>query len=146
MVVGREEESAALVGEVREHHLDELAREGEIARAPAGLQQLEQAVRQEHVVIEISGEARAPVLVRGAEAPVAPDLRANEVDGARGRFRQLRPRQPARGTSERAEHEPVPRHEHLLVAPRPNPLLARGEQLRACVFEMRSGLSLLEAE
>src|SRR5262245_14557580 len=88
VVVGREKEAAALVLEVRKKHVGELACELKVLVAPTRLQQLEQAMSQERVVVEVRGKPGAAVLVRGLQAAVPPELGANEIDGARRRLRE----------------------------------------------------------
>ena len=129
VIVGGEVEAAALVLEMREQRVDELAREVEVAAAPAALQQLEQAVREERVVVEIRREARAAVLVRRLEAAAAPELGADEIHGARRGVGEVGACERARGAREPRDHQSVPRDEHLLVAARPDALLACGEKL-----------------
>ena len=146
MIVGREEEAAARIREVREQHVGELAREGEVAVAPAALQQLDQPPREERVVVEIGRETRAAVLVRGLETPVLPQLRADEIDGARRGCGEVRPVEHARGARHAGDHQAVPRHQQLLVAARPDALLACREQLAARGFERLARAFGVEAQ
>src|SRR5690606_8705171 len=104
-------------------------RELEIAVAPPALQQLERAGREERIVVEITREPRAAVLVGRAEPPVLPHLAADEIERLGRGFGERRLPEPARRACERADCEAVPRRDDLVVPPRPHALLARGEQL-----------------
>ena len=74
VIVCSEEEAAALVLETREQRVGERAGEVEVAVAPAALEELEHAGREQRVVVEISRKPRAAILVRGFEPAVLPEL------------------------------------------------------------------------
>ncbi len=146
MIVGGEVEAAALVLEMREQRVDELAREVEVAAAPAALQQLEQAVREERVVVEIRREPRAAVLVRGLEAAAAPELGADEIHGARRGFGEVGACERARGARKPAIINPF--HETSTFSSRPGQTrcVACGEELRASALEQRGPALRVDAE
>ena len=146
VIVCGEEEAAALVLEMREQHVGERAGEVEVAVAPAALEQLEHAGREQRVVVEISRKPRAAILVRGLEPAVLPELRADEVERARRGLRVVGPRQSPRGAREPADHQPVPRGEDLLVASGPDTARARGEQLGARGIEERDRCLRVQAD
>ena len=100
VIASREEEAAALVLEALEQRVGELARELEVAVAPAVLKQLEHAGREQRVVVQIRREARAPVLVHGLEPAVVQEPRADEVERARRGFGIVGPDEPSRGARE----------------------------------------------
>ena len=119
----------------------ELAREREVRGAPAALEQLEQPVREKRIVVEISGEARAPVLVRGLEPAAAPELRANEVDRARRGCRELGLAEPARGRA-RARAIISPFHDTSTFSSRPgHTRRSRAASSFARAFEQRCAAS-----
>ena len=82
IVCGEVEATVLAVREMREQRVGERDGELQVDAAPARLQQLDQSVEQECVVVEIRGESRLAVLVDCEQASVAPQVIADEIDGA----------------------------------------------------------------
>src|SRR3569623_1893245 len=80
VVIGGEEEAAVIaIFEMREQAIGERDGEVEIIVAPARLQQLEHAVEQKGVVVEIGTETGAAILVHRPQAAVVPQPGADEI-------------------------------------------------------------------
>src|SRR5690606_8509880 len=115
--------------EVLERGLDERDREIEVLAPPAAFEQLDQAVREERVIVEIRREAGAAVLVCREQAIALPHAPADEIRGAGRVDGEVRPAETPSRPRERTNREPVPAREDLLVAGRPHAPLASLEQL-----------------
>src|SRR2546429_2248255 len=130
VIVGSEIEAAGpLVGEVLQHHPDELLRKIELLAPETQLLQLERRVGEEHVVVEIGVEVRTALHVGREQPPVAPQPRADEIERSGRCGHDLIVREGARGYRHAADHERVPGGQDLLIARRAYTLRANAEEL-----------------
>ena len=88
IVRGEEEAAGALVGVMPENHVQQLPGELQLLGSEADLLQLQDAIGEERVVIEIRIQMRPAVFVSGEEPAVAPERPAYEI---RVRERRTRP-------------------------------------------------------
>src|SRR5438105_4522486 len=138
VIVGSEIEAAGpLVGEVLQHHPDELLRKIEFLAPETQLLQLEHRVGEEHVVVKIGVEVRTALHVGREEPPVAPKPRADEIERSGRCGHELIVREGAPGYRHAADHERVPGGQDLLIARRAYTLRANAEELRAGSGEER---------
>ena len=136
VIVGGEEEAAVLrVFEVAKENLCEIDCEVEMVSPPLLLEQRQNRVDEKGVVVEVGGEAGAPVLVGGTQAAVLPQVFPEEVERAPRGFHEARLRQDAPRHRHPLDHERVPRGQHLVVAPRPDALRPDREQGGAGTLE-----------
>src|SRR6266850_4460039 len=133
-LAGEEEATCFRVLELRQQRLGQLGREGQILRREARLQELEQRRDEVRVVVQVSVEVRASVLVRGKQLAAAPHAVTDELERLSRGSDPFGPAEHAAGVRHAADGERVPGDEHLLVAPRPHALLARREELGARRF------------
>src|SRR5688500_7454166 len=114
----REEEAAVLVvAEELDRKQRQPVRFPEPAELTGGDVQLEQAVRDVRVAVQVARAARPPVPVAAQEMPVLVRERAEqELAEPPRRLDPLRPAEPAPGLGERGEREPVPGGDRLVVA------------------------------
>src|SRR5262245_31930368 len=94
------------------------------------------------MVVEIRRESRAAVLVHREQTVLVPAVLLQEIRGALRRLGKLRARERACGCGESADRQTVPAREDLLVARRPDPRVAYGEQDRARTIEQRRDVVL----
>ncbi len=116
---GRGEEAVVLaVGEARLDFELQCSRALQPGGVEIRLVQVEQALDQEHVVVEPRGEVR-PAAARGREqAPVRAAHRApDELGGAARGFGVARLAEDLRGLGQGRDRQPVPGREHLVVRP-----------------------------
>ena len=130
-VGGREEEAAALVvGEELDREQREPARLLEPAQLAGRDVQLEEAVRDVRVVVEVPGAWPAGATCGAAARPVGEGPRRNSASSRARLAQSARPSRRA-GLRERREREAVPRGDRLVVARRLRPLRARSTARRA---------------
>ena len=118
-----------VVGEELDREPREAVRLLEPAQLAGRDVQLEQAVRDVRVVVEVARSARAPVAAAAPQAAVLAGERAEqELAEAARRVDPVGPLEPPAGLGERGEREPVPGRDRLVVAQRLRPLLALLEE------------------
>src|SRR5262245_5017494 len=120
VVIRREEQPTAVrIGEVRQHHVHQLARKFQLVRAESNLLKLENRVCQINVVIEISVQMRTAVFVGRQQTSVLKHLRANEIERTSRRTCKFQASQRPRSDSQPTNRERIPRSQNLLIAPGP---------------------------
>ena len=139
-VGGREEEAAALgVAEELDGEAGKATRLFEPAKLARGDVQLEQAVRDVRVVLEVAG----PLRLAGAEGPVQSAFAGRErpeqeLAELAGRSEVVGALEPAARLGKRREGEPVPGRDRLVVPGGLHPLLAHVEEPAALLVRQHS--------
>ena len=133
MIRGGVEEAAGFrVPEVLQHRVGHPDRAVQIFSLEAGFVHVQQRRGKAGVVVEIGVEFGLPVLVAAQQAQAARllpgQMGQNERHAAAGRGEIVGPVEDARGLGERRDHQPVPRGQHLVVAPGFDPFFAHAEQ------------------
>ena len=131
VTAGKEEGPGFGILELLEQRVGQFLGELEVEGIEFGLHQLDQRIDEECVIVEIGVEVRTAVLAGGKQAAVLPHPGADERERALGGLHPFRLAEDAAGARHAADHQRVPGHEDLLVAPRADALFARGERLGA---------------
>ena len=122
VVRGGEEAAALRVGEELDHLVRGLARGVEPADVEGRLIEREEGLGQVRVVLEVSGQVGAPVLVRAKEpAAVVPQVPPNELGARNCGVEVLVAGNRGTGLRQGADHERVPRAQPLVVLSGPRP-------------------------
>ncbi len=146
VVAGEIKPAAVPVLELVEQHLGQIRCETEQVRVEIRLHQLDQRKNQVRVIVEIRVEMRAPVLRGGEQTLVPPHLVADESERLLRRLQPVVAAEHRRRARHPGNHERVPAHQHLLVAPGAHACLASGEELVPCRVEQARAFVLAPAQ
>ncbi len=132
-MVGRGEEEATLLGIEKplQDRVGHRTRQLEVAALQRGFVKIDQAAREQRVILQVTVETRDAVLVRSLERVAVPQARHHELCAARGGLQVALVTERPKALGQRADHHSVPRGEDLFVARRLDPPLARLEQAAA---------------